>query len=159
MGLGVAAIQQIKVPVTDLQRSVSWYRSLLELELLREFVEGGVLRGAVLGDRDAGYLIGLRHRDAIPGRPSCLAGFDLFSLALVSLPALEALAARCDHLGIPHGGLQERGPDGTQLDVPDPDGTVIRFLSPFAEDAPAFGGVEFHDDGTMTFYNTPRLST
>lgn len=159
MGLGIARIQQVKVPVSDLRRSVQWYRSVLELDLMREFVENGELRGVTLVDRAAGYLIGLRHRDAIPGRPSSFAGFDLFSLGVASLADLMALAARCEQLGVHHGGLHDRGPDGTQLDVPDPDGTVIRFLSPFAEDGPAFAGVEFHDDGAVSFYETPRLSS
>jgi hypothetical protein len=37
---------------------VAWYRELLELNLMREFVEQGVLRGAVLVDPNTGFLIG-----------------------------------------------------------------------------------------------------
>lgn len=157
MGLGTTRIQQVKVPVTDLQRSVAWYRTLLGLELIREFVEQRVLRGATLADRESGFCIGLRHRDAVPGQPS-FPGFDLFALGVSSLEALHELVARCESLGIAHGELVDRGPDGTHLDVPDPDGTIVRFLSPFSADGPAFGGVEFHADGTVTFYDKPRLA-
>lgn len=157
MDIGIVGIQQIKVPVSDLQRSVAWYRSLLDLELVREFVEQGELRGATLADRQIGIFIGLRHREVVPGRPT-FAGFDLFSIGVSSLAALHNVAARCDRLNIAHGDLIDRGSDGTHLDVPDPDGTVVRFLSPFSSDGPDFVGVEFHDDeGTMSFYDAPRL--
>ncbi len=78
----------------------------------------------------------------MPGEPS-LAGFDVVSLGVPSVDVLKALAERFDELGV-------------QLDVPDPDGTVIRILSPFGEHAP-FTGVEFGPDRTPTFYPTPRL--
>ncbi len=158
MGLGLVQIKQVKVPVSDLQRSVSWYRALLDLDLIREFVEDGVLTGAVLADSDAGFLIGLRHRDAIAGQPS-LKGYDLFSIGVESVDTLRELVHRCAQLHIAHGSLMDRGPDGTHLDVPDPDGTVVRFLSPFATDGPAFAGVELTSDGAPSFYTTPRLTT
>jgi hypothetical protein len=51
-----------------------------------------------------------------------------------------------------------RGHDGAQLDIPDPDGTVIRFLSPNDDDGPAFAGIELGVGGRMTFYDAPRLA-
>ena len=36
---GLDRIAQVKLPVTDLARSVSWYRRLLDLRLWTEFVE------------------------------------------------------------------------------------------------------------------------
>jgi catechol 2,3-dioxygenase-like lactoylglutathione lyase family enzyme len=56
MSFTVENIRQIKVPVTDLQCSVDWYRQLLGLELHREFVEGGRLVGAVLRHQTGGSL-------------------------------------------------------------------------------------------------------
>lgn len=155
---GTTRIQQVKVPVTDLHRSVAWYRALLGLDLMREFVEDGLLCGATLVNRESGFLIGLRLREAVPGQPS-FPGFDLFSLGVSALADLHELTTRCDALGIAHGELVDRGTDGVHLDVPDPDGTVVRFLSPFAADGPAFSGAEFHADGTVTFYDQPRLPT
>ncbi|WP_203886294.1 VOC family protein [Planotetraspora kaengkrachanensis] len=148
-------IRQVKLPVSDLQRSVTWYRSLLGLELGWEFVEQGVVRGAVLVDRATGLLIGLRDRTVIPGQPS-LTGFDAFSLGVPSVEALHKLRDRCEQLGFAHADLMDRGPGGWQLDVPDPDGTVVRFLSPLANSG--FRGVEFFTDGTMAFYDEPRLN-
>ena len=156
MDLGIEGIRQVKIPVSDLQRSVDWYRKAFGLRLGWEFVENGVVSGAVLTDDDATFLLGLRRRDAVPGEPA-FAGFDLFSLGVGSVDVLKALVERFDELGIDHDPLFDRGPGGgVQLDVPDLDGTVIRFLSPFGEHAP-FNGVEFHADGPPTFYSTPRL--
>jgi hypothetical protein len=151
-------IKQVKVPVSDLRRSLSWYVALLDLRPFREFVEDDVVRGAVLIHPESGFLIGLRDREVIGGQPS-FRGFDLFSIGVSSVQDLHEIAARCDELGVAHGDLTDRGPDGIQLDVTDPDGTVIRFLSPFAPDGPAFAGVEFHGAGAPTFYSSPRLSS
>lgn len=150
-------IQQVKVPVSDLALSVRWYADLLDLTLMREFVEDGVVAGAVLTDVARSYLIGLRRRDRVPGQPGATPGFDLFSLGVAGRQDLEGLAARCAALGIQASEIADRGPDGLALDVPDPDGTTIRFLTPFAEDGPPFAGVEFSPSGPPTFYTEPRL--
>ena len=55
MGIGLIKIKHVKLPVTDLRRSVCWYQSVLDLELHMEFVEQGVLRGVSLLDREGGY--------------------------------------------------------------------------------------------------------
>jgi catechol 2,3-dioxygenase-like lactoylglutathione lyase family enzyme len=47
---GLDRIAQVKLPVTNLARSVAWYRRLLDLRLWTEFAEDGVLRGAGLID-------------------------------------------------------------------------------------------------------------
>jgi catechol 2,3-dioxygenase-like lactoylglutathione lyase family enzyme len=155
-GIGIERILQVKIPVSDLPRSVEWYSRAFDLRLAWEFVEDGVVRGAVLTDPSTGLLVGLRHREAVPGRPA-FPGFDLFSFGVASPEALAALVERFDALGVEHSPLFDRGPGGgVQLDVPDPDGTVIRFLSPFG-DHPSFLGLEFHPDGPPTSYDRPRL--
>lgn len=45
---GLDRFAQVKLPVTDLARSVRWYRQFLDLRLWFEIVEDGVLRGAAL---------------------------------------------------------------------------------------------------------------
>jgi catechol 2,3-dioxygenase-like lactoylglutathione lyase family enzyme len=110
MGVGLTKILQVKIPVTDLRRSVSWYASVLDMELVAEFVEQGVLRGAALVDRDGGYVIALRDREVGASRPN-LAGFDLFGLALSSEQGLHQLIERCDRLGVDHGEIQDREAD------------------------------------------------
>lgn len=158
MAMGLNMIRQVKLPVTDLQRSVAWYLSVLDLELAAEFVEHGALRGAALIERNSGYVIALRDREACAGRPD-LAGFDAFAIQAESVAALRQLAAHCDRLGVAHGGVLDLGEWGANLDIPDPDGTVIRVLANNPITPGRFIGVEFGDDGQFAVYATPRLST
>ena len=152
----IGRIVQVKVPVTDLARSAAWYRTVFELELVREFVEDGRLAGVVLSNPERSLLIGLRRRDVVPGQPA-FPGFDLFSFAVDSRADLDRLVSRFDDLGVPHSPIGDRGSDGAQLDVADPDGTVVRILSSFSDDAPAFQGIEFRGDGPPIFYDESRL--
>ena len=41
MSIGMSGIRHVKIPVTDLPRSVSWYAQVMDLVPLREFVERG----------------------------------------------------------------------------------------------------------------------
>ncbi len=156
MSFTVENLRQIKLPVTDLQSSVDWYRELLGVELHREFVEDGQLVGAVLRHRAGGFVISLRLRTAVPGRPH-FSGFDLFSLGVRNLDDLRQLMEYADTLGIDHSELVDRGPDGHHLDLYDPDRTAIRFLTPAADNAPAFAGVVFDENQVPSFYDRPRL--
>lgn len=156
MGLGLTTLWQAKIPVTDLARSVPWYRALLDLELLAEFVEQGVLRGAALIDRDGGYVIALRDREASASRPY-LSGFDLFGFRVSSPEALHQLMQRWDRLNVAHGEIQDRGLSLLGVDVADPDGTVLRFLC-FGDPLPeTFTGVDFGDGGEISYYDTPKI--
>jgi catechol 2,3-dioxygenase-like lactoylglutathione lyase family enzyme len=69
MSIGIEGILQVKFPVTDLQGSVTWYARVFDLRLGWEFVEEGVVRGAVLTDERERFLIGLRDRAVVPGQP------------------------------------------------------------------------------------------
>lgn len=154
--VSLLAICQVKVPVTDLARSARWYMELLDLRLVREFVEDGQVVGAVLAPTTAGFVISVRLRNRIPGQPK-MPGFDLFSLRVPDLEALHWLAQRCQELGAVHGEIVDRGTDGHHLDVTDPDGTNVRFLTPGSDDAPEFAGVVFAADAPPSFYAESRL--
>lgn len=151
---GLDRIAQIKLPVTDLARSVTWYRQLLDLRLWAEFVEDGVLRGAGLIDPQGRFNIGLRDRAACASQPD-LDGFDVIAFLPASRSVLEDMAARCDRLGIAHNGIQDT-PAGPRLDIADPDGTVLRFYY-FTDPTDRFTGVEMRDGQYVGTYHTPRL--
>jgi catechol 2,3-dioxygenase-like lactoylglutathione lyase family enzyme len=153
MGIGLTKIKHVKLPVSDLQRSVSWYQSLLDLELHTEFVEEGIVRGASLLDRDGGYEIALRDKAVCAGTIS--QGFDFFALSAPSRALLDDVAARCDRLGVIHSGILDVPGMGAGMDIPDPDGTVVRVVwtNP---DRPPFLGVEADKNGTGQAYFTPR---
>jgi catechol 2,3-dioxygenase-like lactoylglutathione lyase family enzyme len=154
MGIGLTKIKHVKLPVSDLQRSVSWYQSLLDLELHTEFVEEGIVRGASLLERDGGYEIALRDKAVCAGTIS--QGFDFFALSAPSRALLDDVAARCDRLGVIHSGILDVPGMGAGMDIPDPDGTVVRVVwtNP---DRPPFLGVESDENGTGQAYFTPRL--
>jgi catechol 2,3-dioxygenase-like lactoylglutathione lyase family enzyme len=151
---GLDRIAQVKLPVSDLARSVAWYRQLLDLRLWAEFVEDGVLRGAALIDPKGRFNIALRDRSVCASRPN-LNGFDVMAFVPDSRAVLEDMAARCDRLGIAHSGIQDT-PAGPRLDVPDPDGTVLR-LYQFTDPTDGFIGVEMTDGQPVGTYHIPRL--
>jgi catechol 2,3-dioxygenase-like lactoylglutathione lyase family enzyme len=151
---GLDRIGQVKLPVTDLARSVDWYRRFLDLRLVFEIVEDGVLRGAGLFDAEQRFNIALRDRTVCASQPD-LDGFDVVAFLPASRSVLEDLVERCDRLGFAHSDIQD-GPEGSRLDVPDPDGTVLRFYH-FTAPTDGFTGVEFRDGRLAGFYATPRL--
>jgi catechol 2,3-dioxygenase-like lactoylglutathione lyase family enzyme len=157
MSIGMTKVQHVKIPVTDLARSVAWYSRLLDLVPFREFVEQGALRGAALRSPEAGFAVALRERQFCASQPD-LAGFDLVALHMANREALADLAAKCDRLGIEHGPIQDRGPNEAVVDVPDPDGAVLRFFwEREDEETSRFLGLSFGADGQPAFYDTPRL--
>jgi catechol 2,3-dioxygenase-like lactoylglutathione lyase family enzyme len=157
MSIGMTRVQHVKIPVTNLPRSVAWYARLMDLVPFREFVEQGALRGAALRSPEAQFVVALRERQFCTGQPS-LAGFDLVALHMSSRETLADLAAKCDRLGIEHSPVQDRGPDEAVVEVPDPDGTVLRFFwERENEETLRFLGLSFDAGGPPTFYHTPRL--
>lgn len=153
MSAQIDGILQVKLPVTDLARSVPWYCAVLGLRLWIEFVEDGELCGAGLIDDEAGFGLALRDRRATVSAPH-LRGFDVVALRPTSYAALEALAARCADLGVAHSGIQGT-PDGAHLDIPDPDGTVLR-LYHYTGPTSGFTGMEMRDGAFVGTYDTPR---
>ena len=70
MGIGMTKVQHVKIPVTDLGRSVAWYGELLDLVPFREFVEHGVLRGAASRRNPTGTMCGEPPLLTVASRPS-----------------------------------------------------------------------------------------
>jgi catechol 2,3-dioxygenase-like lactoylglutathione lyase family enzyme len=152
---GLGRIAQVKLPVSDLAVSVAWYRRLLDLRLWVEIVEDDVLRGAGLIDPQGRFNISLRDRTVCASRPD-LNGFDVVAFLPASRSVLDDMVARCDRLGMRHNGIQET-PAGALLDVPDPDGTVLRFYH-FTDPTDGFTGVQFRHGRHVGNYHTPRLA-
>lgn len=74
--LPIVGVRQIKLPVSDLARSARWYSDLFGLELAAEFYEDSAVRGIVLADHAASFVIGLRQREYCASGP-VLDGFDV----------------------------------------------------------------------------------
>src|SRR5687767_4493201 len=115
-------IHHLKLPVTDLGRSLAWYQQRLGYEVLHEFVEGGVRMGIAMFHPNGGPGLALRLD---PDRARAAAGFDYFAIGVPGHDAIDELAARFDELGDAHDGV-ERTPVGWVLTgVEDPDGHAV----------------------------------
>lgn len=156
MKLPIVGIRQIKLPVSDLAVSARWYANLFDLELANEFFEDSAVRGVVLADHKAEFVIGLRERAYSASGP-VLAGFDVCAFMLRTAEDMSSVIDRCTELGIEHGDVDDRGDFGIAMDIADPDGTVLRFLAgPHTGPAGVFTGVGF-GPGPPSFYTRPRL--
>lgn len=156
MKLPIIGVRQIKLPVSDLAISARWYADLFDLELANEFFEDGAVRGVVLADHDAGFVIGLRERAYCASRP-VLDGFDVCAFMLRSPDEITTVIDRCTELGIEHGEVDDRGEFGIAMDIADPDGTVLRFVAGAHTGPPgAFAGIEL-GSGAPVVYEQPRL--
>jgi catechol 2,3-dioxygenase-like lactoylglutathione lyase family enzyme len=137
--VGMRGFGHIKLPVSDVAQSARWYAALLDMRLAIEFVEEGELRGVELLEPGSGIRIALRERAFCVGQPT-LAGFDVFSVEMTGVAGVEGFARRCAELGIANGGVHYFPPGGAAVDIPDPDGTVVRVHH--TGERPLFVGVD-----------------
>jgi catechol 2,3-dioxygenase-like lactoylglutathione lyase family enzyme len=118
----VSGLHHVKLPVRDVARSVGWYGRAFGFTRVWEIREDGELHGAALRHPDSGLQLALR-RD--PSRAAALAGFDTVCLAVGTRRDLDAVLDDLDERGVAHGSpLAGRG--GDAVDVPDPDGHLVR---------------------------------
>lgn len=118
----VCGLHHVKLPVSDVERSAQWYGRAFCFTRDWELREDGELRGAALHQPDSGLQLALR-RD--PERAAALAGFDTLCLAVGTRSDLDALLDRLNEQGVDHGA-PSAGRDGHAVDVPDPDGHLVR---------------------------------
>lgn len=157
MGIGMTKVLHVKIPVTDLERSASWYAALMDLELSREFIEDGELRGAALHSPEAGFAFALRLREHCASTP-VLDGFDVIAVHMSTREDLAHLRERCASLGVACTAIQDRAANEAVVDVADPDGTVLRFYWVGEPERPdPFVGVLFEHGQPTRLTSTPRL--
>jgi catechol 2,3-dioxygenase-like lactoylglutathione lyase family enzyme len=135
----VSGLHHVKLPVTDVERSRAWYRAAFDLRVELEFREEGRLMGVALRHPVGDFVLALRED---PARAAALAGFDSVCFAVGTRADLDEVLARLDRRGIAHGE-PGRGRGGDAVDVPDPDGHLLRIHTleaPPAEVAPRVPG-------------------
>jgi catechol 2,3-dioxygenase-like lactoylglutathione lyase family enzyme len=147
-------IVQVTIPVSDLARSSAWYRDLLGLEYVREFVADGRVTGSALADWQARYLVALRLRSTTAA-PADLRGEHPVILEAASPEAAERVRARASARGIRStSGVHA---DGSWTEYLDPDGIAVRVVHS-AGGPRGFMGVEFRAGEEPAFYDVPRLA-
>lgn len=122
----LSGVHHLKLPVTDLARSRSWYESRLGYQLVAEFVEEGTLMGIAMDHPNGGPQLALRLD---PGRARAAAGFDYFSIGVPDQAAIERLAARLTALGEEHAGVHWASIGWILPLLHDPDGHEVRFYT------------------------------
>lgn len=129
---------------------------MLDLQFIREFTVDGAVWGVVLHDRDADFVIVLQDLSTAPGVRD-LHGSRPLVLNAPSRETVESLAGRFGGLGLdPRGPVTD--PDGTVVDVVDPDGIILRVRHVTSPPDTGFQGVAYDADGTVTgIYATPAL--
>ena len=119
-------IHHLKLPVSDLERSLAWYRRHLRYETMFEFVEEGVLMGVSMRHPNGGPDLALRRN---PEKAQAAAGFDYFAIGVPGHEAIEALAARFAAVGESHPEVQRTPVGWVLLGIHDPDGHEVRFYT------------------------------
>jgi catechol 2,3-dioxygenase-like lactoylglutathione lyase family enzyme len=117
----------VKLPVSDIDRSIEWYERVLGLRVCLEFVEEGVLMGVAVADSAETVALALRNA---PERTAAMAGFDPVALCVPTVQALKAWQQRLDDLGEPHGGIVTGHAGSVLVGLHDPDGIEIRLYQP-----------------------------
>lgn len=118
----VSGLHHVKLPVSDVERSRDWYGRAFDFACTLEFHEQGRLRGVALRSPEGDVTLALRED---PVRAAALAGFDTICLAVGTRTDLDELLARLDRRLIAHG-TPAAGRGGDAVDVPDPDGHLVR---------------------------------
>lgn len=121
-----AGVHHLKLPVTDLQRSIEWYGSRLGYRLAVEFIEQGRRMGVSLRHPNGGPELALRLD---PEKAVASAGFDYFCTAVPDKQAIDDLAARLDELGESHAGVHSTSIGWILPHLHDPDGHELRFYT------------------------------
>ena len=126
----ILGLHHVRIPVTDVWRSRDWYISLLGFVPVLDLEEEQSLVGVVLRHPE-GIVLGL-HED--PLRAKVLRGFAVLGLSVLDRQQLQQLCHALDRQGISHSPIEE-GHLGWYVDVPDPDGILVRFHTGTAPDS------------------------
>lgn len=123
------AIGHVALTVSDLERSVTWYRRLFDAEPVLDEDTGPyhhvvwMLSGTLLGLHQ--HLKEESSEPASEFRP----GLDHVAFACTDRAELELWERRLDDLRIPHGGITDAA-YGSGLSFRDPDNIPLEFFAP-----------------------------
>lgn len=123
----LAGIHHVKIPVTDLARSLLWYRRVFGLRPTMEFPDGdGVICGF------AGEVPGLNRTTVAfrvnPAAAEGSRGFDPVSFAVATRDDLQRWVEHLDGLGVIHSPIVEAS-IGWLLIFDDPDGITLHLYT------------------------------
>lgn len=123
-----SGIHHIKLPVTDLERSVRWYAAVLGASRLTQLDHrrpDGTLFAVILDVPGLGTRLELRLD---PATATALAGYEFLTLAVDDRAALDRWITHLDSRGITHSPPVV-ALVGWVLVIPDPDGQRLRLYT------------------------------
>jgi len=129
----IVGLHHLRLPVSDSWQSRDWYMDVLGFLPLLDVTEESSVVGVILR-HPQGLILGL-HQDA--ERAESLSGFSVLGLALSGRDELEHWERQLTERAITHGPVL-KGHLGWYMDLPDPDGIVVRIHSgevPYTEEA------------------------
>ena len=120
----ISGWHHVALSVTDLDRSVGWYRSVFDLEV--QFEERSESRNATILKQGSGPLtVGLvEHGSAQGPFDPTRSGLDHLAITAATRAEIESWADRLSELGVDHSGVIEV-PMGAILNFKDPDGIAF----------------------------------
>jgi catechol 2,3-dioxygenase-like lactoylglutathione lyase family enzyme len=118
-------LHHLKLPVSDLDASIDWYKRVFDAEYLAQFdhVDGSGVRYAVIINVP-GLPVPVELRWA-PKAANEIRGYDPIDLAVDSVDALQEWTTHLDGLGVDHSPVITGGA-GHLMVLADPDGIFIR---------------------------------
>lgn len=123
----LAGIHHVKIPVTDLRRSLEWYGRVFGYRTTLVFPEAdGVIRGAG-GEIPGLGQVSIAFRENPEAARGCR-NFDPVSFGVADRADIEAWMAHLDSLGINHSPLIEASV-GWLLVFDDPDGLQLHLYT------------------------------
>lgn len=122
----LAGVHHLKLPVSDLDRSIQWYGTRLGYQVAIEFHDHGRRTGVAMTHPDGGPDLALNDN---PDRAKASAGFDYFSIGVADRDRLEELAAHLSALGEDHAGVHFATIGWILPMLHDPDGHEVRFYT------------------------------
>jgi catechol 2,3-dioxygenase-like lactoylglutathione lyase family enzyme len=120
----LAGIHHVRLPVSDLARSMSFWGDLVGYEFNFEFPGTDGPAGVALKHANGGPNLDLWLD---PVRAKLTAGFPWFAIGCRSADEIRALKSRLDERGIPNGGIQDAFVQIKLPFVEDPDGHLVGF--------------------------------
>lgn len=117
----ISGLHDVRIPVRDPWASRDWYMTVLGFESVLDLQEARGLAGVVL-QHPSGAVLGL-HQDA--RRCRALTGFVLVAMTVPDRAELTTWVDALDRMDQVHSTVQE-GHLGWYVDLPDPDGILIR---------------------------------
>lgn len=128
---GIRGISHLSLSVSDLDRSLAFYRDVLALPVFVDTFEGELFEGREVMLRTGSLVFNLQEHQARHADDSfdpTRVGLDHLAFAVRSVEDLEAWVQRLDDSGVAHSEVRDIG-FGHLVELRDPDGIQLELFA------------------------------